>query len=271
MINLCLVVIATQFSETKKRETERMMQERKRFQSSSTLASNSEPGGCYAEILKYLAHLWRRGKRKILKVYYDARGKTHPRHKIKPQLALGKRKQSKGSESAQSHACNSCSHRYNYFYPFINNQTDAHISRRNSSPIAPRASPEMSDLDSISSPRCTNFLQVPGSNSMNPSSESINTLASNTAADTLSPPLLKSRISSPYHLAPPHASISRTSSLNSECSKKHLPCVPELLVIRTPRSTPMHQSNSSSLTKNHNNHTYKGKLDAQRHFKLFFL
>jgi hypothetical protein len=65
--------------------------------------------------------------------------------------------------------------------------------------------------------------------------------------------------------------LSRTSSLNSECSKKHLPCVPELLVIRTPRSTPMHQSNSSSLTKNHNNHTYKGKLDAQRHFKLFFL
>lgn len=270
MINLCLVVIATQFSETKKRETERMMQERKRFQSSSTLASNSEPGGCYAEILKYLAHLWRRAKRKILKVYYDARGKTHPRHKIKPQLALGKRKQSKGSESAQSHACNSCSHRYNYFYPFVNNQTDAHISRRNSSPIAPRASPEMSDLDSISSPRCTNFLQVPGFNSMNPSSESINTLASNTAADTLSPPLLKPRISSSYHLAPPHASISRTSSLNSECSKKHLPCVPELLVIRTPRSTPMHQSNSSSLTKNHNNHTYKGKLDMHNGIINYF-
>ncbi|CAC5424663.1 CACNA1G [Mytilus coruscus] len=256
MINLCLVVIATQFSETKKRETERMMQERKRFQSSSTLASNSEPGGCYAEILKYVAHLGRRAKRKIFKMYYDARGKTHPRHKIKPQLALGKRKQSKGSDTAQSHACNSCSHRFNYFYQFVNNQTDPHISRRNSSPIAPRASPEMSDLDSISSPRCTNFLTVPGFNSMNPSSESINTLAF-TATDTLSPPLLKPRISSPNHLAPPHGSISRTPSLNSECSKK-LPCVPELLVIRTPRSTPMHQSHSPSNTKNHNNHAYKG-------------
>ncbi|RWS27056.1 hypothetical protein B4U80_07638 [Leptotrombidium deliense] len=31
MINLCLVVIATQFSETKKREMERMRQERARF------------------------------------------------------------------------------------------------------------------------------------------------------------------------------------------------------------------------------------------------
>lgn len=263
MINLCLVVIATQFSETKKRETERMMQERKRFQSSSTLASNSEPAGCYAEILKYVAHLGRRAKRKILKMYYDARGKTHPRHKIKPQLALGKRKQSKGSESAQSHACNSCSHRFNYFYQFVNNQNDPHISRRNSSPIAPRASPEMSDLDSISSPRCTNFLTVPGFNSMNPSSESINMLAF-TATDTLSPPLLKPRISSPNHLAPPHGSISRTPSINSECSKK-LPCVPELLVIRTPRSTPMHQSHSPSNTKNHNNHTYKGKFNQYNH------
>lgn len=55
MINLCLVVIATQFSETKKREMERMRLERARFHSTSTLASstnNSEPTTCYAEIVK---------------------------------------------------------------------------------------------------------------------------------------------------------------------------------------------------------------------------
>lgn len=55
MINLCLVVIATQFSETKKREMERMRLERARFQSTSTLTSstnNSEPTSCYAEIVK---------------------------------------------------------------------------------------------------------------------------------------------------------------------------------------------------------------------------
>lgn len=70
MINLCLVVIATQFSETKKREMERMRLERARFQSTSTLASstnNSEPTSCYAEIIKYIAHLWRRAKRKVMK------------------------------------------------------------------------------------------------------------------------------------------------------------------------------------------------------------
>lgn len=70
MINLCLVVIATQFSETKKREMERMRAERARFTSSSTLASstnNSEPATCYAEIVKYVAHLWRRFKRRMVK------------------------------------------------------------------------------------------------------------------------------------------------------------------------------------------------------------
>ncbi|GBP86607.1 Voltage-dependent T-type calcium channel subunit alpha-1G [Eumeta japonica] len=70
MINLCLVVIATQFSETKKREMERMRVERARFTSTSTLASstnNSEPATCYAEIVKYVAHLWRRFKRRLAK------------------------------------------------------------------------------------------------------------------------------------------------------------------------------------------------------------
>ncbi|GBN47804.1 hypothetical protein AVEN_168388-1, partial [Araneus ventricosus] len=61
MINLCLVVIATQFSETKKREMERMRLERSTMNSSSSLASNSfsEPTGCYNEIVKYIAHLTR--------------------------------------------------------------------------------------------------------------------------------------------------------------------------------------------------------------------
>ncbi|KAK9883220.1 hypothetical protein WA026_001409 [Henosepilachna vigintioctopunctata] len=70
MINLCLVVIATQFSETKKREMERMRLERARYQSSSTLASsanNSEPTSCYAEIVKYVARLYRRTKRRTFK------------------------------------------------------------------------------------------------------------------------------------------------------------------------------------------------------------
>ncbi|XP_073835164.1 ca[2+]-channel protein alpha[[1]] subunit T isoform X6 [Musca autumnalis] len=78
MINLCLVVIATQFSETKKREMERMRQERARYTSTSTLASstnNSEPATCYAEIVKYIAHLWRRFKRRMIKKYQQQQRK----------------------------------------------------------------------------------------------------------------------------------------------------------------------------------------------------
>lgn len=54
MINLCLVVIATQFAETKKRETEKMIEERlyqRSSNSSSSLdASEGEPIGCYLQV-----------------------------------------------------------------------------------------------------------------------------------------------------------------------------------------------------------------------------
>ncbi|XP_072931859.1 voltage-dependent T-type calcium channel subunit alpha-1G-like [Epargyreus clarus] len=100
MINLCLVVIATQFSETKKREMERMRAERARFTSSSTLASstnNSEPATCYAEIVKYVAHLWRRFKRRMAKkirVYrYHQRAQFRWRSRETLQLPANKPKQ----------------------------------------------------------------------------------------------------------------------------------------------------------------------------------
>ncbi|XP_030634877.1 voltage-dependent T-type calcium channel subunit alpha-1H [Chanos chanos] len=61
MINLCLVVIATQFSETKQRENQLMKEQRTRFRSNeSTLASFAEPGSCYEEMLKYISHLCRK-------------------------------------------------------------------------------------------------------------------------------------------------------------------------------------------------------------------
>ncbi|XP_012866730.1 PREDICTED: voltage-dependent T-type calcium channel subunit alpha-1H [Dipodomys ordii] len=60
MINLCLVVIATQFSETKQRENQLMREQRARYLSNdSTLASFSEPGSCYEELLKYVGHVFR--------------------------------------------------------------------------------------------------------------------------------------------------------------------------------------------------------------------
>uniref|UniRef100_H2YFM4 Ion transport domain-containing protein n=1 Tax=Ciona savignyi TaxID=51511 RepID=H2YFM4_CIOSA len=71
MINLCLVVIATQFSETKQREQRLMEEQRLRFKSNdSTLASYSPPGNCYEEMLKYISHLYRKNKRKIKRVCF---------------------------------------------------------------------------------------------------------------------------------------------------------------------------------------------------------
>uniref|UniRef100_A0AAQ6A5U3 Ion transport domain-containing protein n=1 Tax=Amphiprion ocellaris TaxID=80972 RepID=A0AAQ6A5U3_AMPOC len=72
MINLCLVVIATQFSETKQREHALMKSEqraRQLHQSASTLASDSQPGSCYEEIIRYLAHLGRKAWRRLSRFY----------------------------------------------------------------------------------------------------------------------------------------------------------------------------------------------------------
>ena len=76
--------------------------ERARFQSTSTLASGStaEPNSCYAEIIKYIAHLWRRGKRKLYVHYRQFRRRNrsdHPR-----QLSLKKQRRRRQYEAAQS-------------------------------------------------------------------------------------------------------------------------------------------------------------------------
>ncbi|XP_042340626.1 voltage-dependent T-type calcium channel subunit alpha-1I-like [Plectropomus leopardus] len=80
MINLCLVVIATQFSETKQREHALMKSEqraRQLHQSASTLASDSQPGSCYEEIIRYLAHLGRKAWRRLSRYYLQTRRHIH--------------------------------------------------------------------------------------------------------------------------------------------------------------------------------------------------
>ncbi|KAM7394509.1 hypothetical protein PAMP_021307 [Pampus punctatissimus] len=80
MINLCLVVIATQFSETKQREHALMKSEqhaRQLHQSASTLASDSQPGSCYEEIIRYLAHLGRKALRRLSRFYAQRRTRFH--------------------------------------------------------------------------------------------------------------------------------------------------------------------------------------------------
>ncbi|XP_069005395.1 voltage-dependent T-type calcium channel subunit alpha-1I-like isoform X2 [Embiotoca jacksoni] len=78
MINLCLVVIATQFSETKQREHQLMQEQRAQCLSSSTLASMAEPGDCYEEIFQLICHVLRKAKRRSAAFYYTLRGKPPP-------------------------------------------------------------------------------------------------------------------------------------------------------------------------------------------------
>ncbi|XP_008327894.1 voltage-dependent T-type calcium channel subunit alpha-1I isoform X2 [Cynoglossus semilaevis] len=78
MINLCLVVIATQFSETKQREHQLMQEQRAQCLSSSTLASMAEPGDCYEEIFQLVCHVLRKAKRRSAAFYYTLRGKPIP-------------------------------------------------------------------------------------------------------------------------------------------------------------------------------------------------
>ena len=208
MINLCLVVIATQFSETKKRETERMLQERKRFNSSSTLASNSEPGGCYEEILKYLSHLWRRARRKINRMLRRLRGRRQRR--VNPERAISlrrKRKKKKGTEVNLTHP-HHCHHIINASSPTP------------SSILAPRASPELSDIEPATTPRRPALLTVPDNTLQVPSqttgfgssADSVHSPAHSTDRLHHSSNLLKSQQSSPLQLTTSLGSSAPSSS-----------------------------------------------------------
>ncbi|XP_038552388.1 voltage-dependent T-type calcium channel subunit alpha-1I [Micropterus salmoides] len=88
MINLCLVVIATQFSETKQRENALMREQRARYMSNdSTLASYSEPGSCYEEMLRYISHLYRKLTRRLQRLYSGWHSKR--RKKVNPNGSGG--------------------------------------------------------------------------------------------------------------------------------------------------------------------------------------
>lgn len=152
MINLCLVVIATQFSETKKRETERMRLERARFQSSSTLASGSEPTGCYEEITKYIAHLWRGVKRKVRRFYRTTKfAKTRRRNAI----AL-RRQQFQNVVDCYDSSCEVPNLEQTDELDAgrtLTSDSDSHKRECHAdSPLVPHASPEVSDID-LSSPK----------------------------------------------------------------------------------------------------------------------
>ncbi|KAL8568788.1 hypothetical protein ACOMHN_036972 [Nucella lapillus] len=253
MINLCLVVIATQFSETKKRETERMLQERKRYQSCSTLASNSEPGGCYTELLKMLVQVARRAKRKFMQGYRK-HVQSKKRQKVKPEKSISlRRKRTKKKGSLPPHSTTTFiqflpphqpPHAYHHRHYQLNVVTpEVYGPVSESSPPAPRASPEQSDVDPMSSPRRPTLLMLPGSHlSLNPSSESINSLALG-AVEALTPTLLKSqRSTTPNHLAAQLA-LGGGGCFPSGVSGRALASLPEVLAAHGAKNAALAASN----------------------------
>uniref|UniRef100_A0A4W3GS46 Voltage-dependent T-type calcium channel subunit alpha n=1 Tax=Callorhinchus milii TaxID=7868 RepID=A0A4W3GS46_CALMI len=117
MINLCLVVIATQFSETKQRESQLMKEQRVRFMSNaSTLASFSEPGSCYDELLKYIGHMLRKAKRHLVHVYYLVVTRGGPRPASKTGLCPQPHKRRKRKRTASVHHLIHHHHHHHHYH-----------------------------------------------------------------------------------------------------------------------------------------------------------
>ncbi|XP_064376146.1 voltage-dependent T-type calcium channel subunit alpha-1H isoform X3 [Dromaius novaehollandiae] len=135
MINLCLVVIATQFSETKQRENQLMQEQRARYLSNdSTIASFSEPGSCYEELLKYICHIFRKVKRRTIRLYNNWQSRR--RKKVNPNSTTnGQSRRGKKRITSIHHLIHHHHHHHHHY----------HIS--NGSPRGPRSNPEICDLE----------------------------------------------------------------------------------------------------------------------------
>uniref|UniRef100_A0A672UYU1 Voltage-dependent T-type calcium channel subunit alpha n=1 Tax=Strigops habroptila TaxID=2489341 RepID=A0A672UYU1_STRHB len=152
MINLCLVVIATQFSETKQRESQLMKEQRVRYLSNaSTLASFSEPGSCYDELLKYLVYIARKGSKQLVELYRVAGVRmgflTSPASKASTDRHARKHRRRK--RSSVHHLIHHHHHHHHHY----------HLGNGNLR--APRASPEISDVETSSLHNGTNRLMLP--------------------------------------------------------------------------------------------------------------
>ncbi|KAL1415697.1 hypothetical protein MTO96_029022 [Rhipicephalus appendiculatus] len=187
MINLCLVVIATQFSETKKREMERMRLERARYHSSSTLASTSvSDSGCYTQIIKFLRWYRRRKRRRALPRSHPEAQLAGPEVAISPVSAAGVHH----SRSSRHHPDDGCP--LDECHSHCSSESGSSCSSSPTSSAAalpalfeetcdeaaatecchmlalpPHASPEVSDVDLAASPRRPSCLRVNAGSSNN--------------------------------------------------------------------------------------------------------
>ncbi|KAM5274712.1 voltage-dependent T-type calcium channel subunit alpha-1G isoform 23-T23 [Ctenodactylus gundi] len=138
--NFIYFILLIIFSETKQRESQLMREQRVRFLSNaSTLASFSEPGSCYEELLKYLVYILRKAARRLAQVSRAAGVRAGL---LSSPAAL------RGQEAQPSSSC-SRSHRRLSVHHLVHHHHHHHHHYHlgNGTLRPPRASPEIQDKD----------------------------------------------------------------------------------------------------------------------------
>ncbi|XP_016058877.1 PREDICTED: voltage-dependent T-type calcium channel subunit alpha-1G isoform X7 [Miniopterus natalensis] len=144
--NFIYFILLIIFSETKQRESQLMREQRVRFLSNaSTLASFSEPGSCYEELLKYLVYILRKAARRLAQV---SRAVGVRAGLLSSPAPLG------GQEPQPSGSC-SRSHRRPSVHHLVHHHHHHHHHYHlgNGTLRGPRASPEIQDRDANGSRR----------------------------------------------------------------------------------------------------------------------
>nr|KAF6415152.1 calcium voltage-gated channel subunit alpha1 G [Molossus molossus] len=142
--NFIYFILLIIFSETKQRESQLMREQRVRFLSNaSTLASFSEPGSCYEELLKYLVYILRKAARRLAQV---SRAVGVRAGLLNSPASLG------GQEPQPSGSC-SRSHRRPSIHHLVHHHHHHHHHYHlgNGTLRGPRASPEIQDRDASGS------------------------------------------------------------------------------------------------------------------------
>ncbi|XP_045344369.1 voltage-dependent T-type calcium channel subunit alpha-1G isoform X22 [Leopardus geoffroyi] len=138
--NFIYFILLIIFSETKQRESQLMREQRVRFLSNaSTLASFSEPGSCYEELLKYLVYVLRKAARRLAQVSRAAGVRAGL---LSSPVPRGGQEPQAGGSCSRSHRRPSVHHLVHHHHHHHH-----HYHLGNGTLRAPRASPEIQDRD----------------------------------------------------------------------------------------------------------------------------
>ncbi|XP_004859779.1 voltage-dependent T-type calcium channel subunit alpha-1G isoform X31 [Heterocephalus glaber] len=144
--NFIYFILLIIFSETKQRESQLMREQRVRFLSNaSTLASFSEPGSCYEELLKYLVYILRKAARRLARL---SRAVGVRAGLLSSPAPLGGQEPQPSSSCSRAHRRLSVHHLVHHHHHHHH-----HYHLGNGALRAPRASPEIQDKSANGSRR----------------------------------------------------------------------------------------------------------------------